>query len=190
MDQSKKSISRTELEAQGAIFAFEGKHRFLSNFGDGGAQMYGVNFPTVEHAFAAAKLDPNGGVFTRAEVLAEMERIAAMSSPGEAKRAGRRRNWDGTQPLEKRKGVLRPFLRPDWEEVKLDLVTELVRRKFADPVLANALLATGDAPLWEGNTWGDRIWGVVEKDGVFEGKNLLGEILMLVRRELRAARAA
>jgi ribA/ribD-fused uncharacterized protein len=190
MDQSVKSISRAELEAQSAIFAFEGKHRFLSNFGDGGAEMYGIFFPTVEHAFAAAKLDPNGGVFTRAEVLAEMKRIAALPSPGEAKRAGRRRNWDGTQPDEERKGVLRPFLRPDWEEVKLDLITELVRRKFADPVLASALLATGDVPLWEGNTWGDRIWGVVEKDGAFAGKNLLGQILMLIRSELRAAKSA
>jgi len=186
MDQSMKTISRAELESQGAIFDFNGRHRFLSNFGNGSVEMYGILFPTVEHAFAAAKLDPNGGVFTRAEVLAEMRRIAGLSSPGEAKRAGRRRAWDGSQPGEKPAGASRPFLRPDWEKVKLDLVTELVRRKFADPGLAEKLLATGDVPLFEGNTWGDRIWGVVEADGVFAGRNLLGEILMLVRSELRS----
>ncbi len=190
MDQAQKRISRHDLVAQGAIFEFEGEHRFLSNFGAGSVEMYGITFPTVEHAFAAAKLDPNGGVFTRAEVIAEMHRIAALPTPGAAKKAGRRRSWDGTQPGEKRRGEPRPFLRPDWEEVKLSLITELVRRKFAAPALAAKLLATGDAPLFEGNTWGDRIWGGVETNGVFEGRNLLGEILMLIRSELRAAREA
>ena len=45
------------------------------------------------------------------------------------------------------------------------------------------LIATGDAELVEGNTWGDRYWGVV--DGV--GENRLGELLMDRRAELRAA---
>lgn len=38
----------------------------------------------------------------------------------------------------------------------------------------------GDAELIEGNTWGDRIWGVC--DGV--GENRLGKILMRVRAEM------
>lgn len=39
---------------------------------------------------------------------------------------------------------------------------ELVRAKFTqNPDLADKLLATGDAHLEEGNTWGDRIWGTV-----------------------------
>ncbi len=179
MDENMKSVARAELEAQGAITLFEGDHRFLSNFGAGAVEMYGITFPTVEHAFAAAKLDPNGGIHSRDEVLAEMRAIADAASPGAAKKLGRRRIWNG-----------KPFMRPDWDSVKLDLVTELVRRKFRDPALAEKLIATGDAPLFEGNTWGDRIWGVVEKDGVLEGRNLLGEILMLVRREIRAAEAA
>ena len=190
MDLGYKHVSRKDLEAKDAIFSFEGSHRFLSNFGDGAVMMYGISFPTVEHAFAAAKLDPNGNVFSRSEVLTEMRRIARLPSPGAAKKAGRRRTWDGTQPGEKRRGETRPFLRPDWEDVKLRLITELVRRKFSDPLLAQKLLATGDVPLFEGNTWGDRIWGVVEKNGVFEGRNLLGEILMLIRSELRAAEVA
>ena len=43
------------------------------------------------------------------------------------------------------------------------------------------LLATGDAQLEEGNTWGDRIWGVYQG----QGDNRLGKILMKVREELR-----
>jgi predicted NAD-dependent protein-ADP-ribosyltransferase YbiA (DUF1768 family) len=58
---------------------------------------------------------------------------------------------------------------------------ELVRRKFADPELAEKLLATGDEELVEGNTWNDRFWGVCRG----EGRNELGKILMRVRAELR-----
>lgn len=43
-------------------------------------------------------------------------------------------------------------------------------------------MATDDAELVEGNTWGDRYWGVV--DGV--GENRLGKLLMERRAELRA----
>jgi hypothetical protein len=175
MDISYKRIARRDLEAQKAIFEFDGKYRFLSNFGDGEVVMYGITFPTVEHAFAAAKLDPNGGVHPRAEVVAEMHEIAAEETPGLAKKRGRRRTWNG-----------RPFMRADWDEIKLDLITELVRRKFQDPALKAKLLATGDALLVEGNTWRDRIWGMVENKGVFEGQNMLGEILMKIRAELRA----
>ena len=159
MDSSTKQIARDDLESQGAILGFDGPTHFLSNFGAGGTSAYGISFPTVEHGFAAIKLDPNGGVFTRAEVLAEMRRIAALASPGAAKRAGRRRSWDGTQPRERRRAPARPFLRTDWEEKKFDLVLELVRRKFSEPTLADRLLATGAAPLVELNTWDDRIGG-------------------------------
>ena len=40
-----------------------------------------------------------------------------------------------------------------------------------------------DALLEEGNTWGDRVWGVCQG----QGENRLGKILMKVREELRAA---
>lgn len=179
-----------DLEAQDAILGFDGPYRFLSNFGAGKTHAYGITFPTVEHGFAAIKLDPEGGVFTRAEVIAEMSRIASLSSPGEAKRAGRRRTWDGTQPKEGRRAAQRPFLRTDWEAKKFDLVLELVRRKFADPVLREKLLATGDRPLYELNTWGDRIWGVVAKGDELIGTNWLGKILMQVRDEICASGAS
>ena len=112
MNQDWKRITRDDLEAQDAIFEFDGAFRFLSNFGDGPVEMYGISFPTVEHAFAAAKLDPNGNVHPLAEVLAEMQRIAALPTPGAAKKAGRRRTWDG-----------RPFMRPDWDRIKTDLIS-------------------------------------------------------------------
>jgi ribA/ribD-fused uncharacterized protein len=169
MDLNMKRVSKAEALAQDAIIDFDREYRFLSNFGAGGATMYAIEFPTIEHAFAAAKIDPKDPRHTT-DPYAQMREIAALPTPGLAKRAGRK-----------------ALMRTDWDEVKPQLVLELVRRKFADPELAKKLLATGDRPLYEGNTWGDRIWGVVENDGFLEGRNLLGEILMTVRAELRAA---
>lgn len=59
---------------------------------------------------------------------------------------------------------------------------EIVREKFTQNTeLADKLLATGDAYLEEGNTWGDRIWGTVNGSGA----NRLGVILMQIRAELK-----
>jgi len=157
------------------VLGFDGQTRFLSNFAPSDVAMYGITFPTVEHAFAAAKLDPNGGVHDRAEVIAEMRKIAGTPAPGDAKRLGRRRQLNG-----------KPFMRSDWDTRKEELVLELLRRKFADPALAEKLRATGSRPLVELNTWGDRIWGMTEEAGVLEGRNMLGEMLMQVRSELAA----
>ena len=52
-------------------------------------------------------------------------------------------------------------LRPDWELVKYDVMYEVCMAKFTqNPDLLSKLLSTGDAELIEGNTWGDRVWGV------------------------------
>lgn len=81
-------------------------------------------------------------------------------------------------------------LRPDWERVKVPIMTKLVRRKFADnPTLAEELLATDNAMLIEGNTWHDNFWGNCRcwKGACREeGHNTLGVILMSVREALRA----
>lgn len=75
----------------------------------------------------------------------------------------------------------RVALREDWEQVKFSVMTDIVREKFMqNPDLANKLRSTGNARLEEGNTWGDRTWGTVNG----QGKNMLGNILMLVRLEL------
>ncbi|MFZ3584570.1 NADAR family protein [Loktanella sp. DJP18] len=169
-----KEQDRSALEAENAILGFDGPTRFLSNFADSTVVMYGISFPTVEHAFAAAKLDPNGGVHPREAVFAEMRVIAAASHPNAAKKLGRRKVWEG-----------RPFMRPDWDTVKEDLILTLLRRKFEDPDLRRRLLDTGDVPLVELNTWGDDIWGMIEEDGILRGRNMLGEMLMHVRAEIR-----
>lgn len=144
----------TTQPAPTKIAEFQGDYRFLSNFWPAEVVFEGITYPTVEHAYQAAKtLD-----------VAERRRIAAMPAPADAKRAGR------ALPL-----------RPDWERVKFEVMEICVRYKFTHhPDLRAKLLATGDATLEEGNTWGDRVWGVYQG----QGENRLGRILMRVRSEL------
>lgn len=147
------------------IESFNGEYRFLSNFYP--ATVYAgrsaIAYPTVEHAFQAMKTDdPN----KRLE-------ISRLATPGESRKVGRTL-----------------VLRPDWEQVKFSVMEELLRQKFAaGTTLADLLLATGEAKLIEGNTWGDKTWGCVLIEGRWQGQNHLGRMLMGIRDELRGRRA-
>ena len=107
---------------------------------------------TVEHRFQAAK----------AANPMDQETILATYTPADAKRLGR-------------------YVRmiPEWDSVKLSVMEKLLREKFANPDLKARLLATGDAILVEGNTWGDKYWGMC--NGV--GENNLCKLLMKIRAE-------
>ena len=74
--------------------------------------------------------------------------------------------------------------RADWEQVKYDIMEQIVRAKFTqNEELREKLHATGNSELIEGNTWGDTCWGVDLRTG--RGRNCLGQILMKVRAELK-----
>lgn len=142
------------------IDSFQGSYRFLSNFYDAEVELDGVVYRSTERAYQAAK------TFN----LQEREAIRLAETDGRAKRLGQK-----------------VTLRPDFEQVKVSIMLDLVRQKFTKhPDLTKALLATGDVELVEGNTWGDTFWGVC--NGV--GQNWLGLCLMMVRNEIRAARDA
>ena len=81
----------------------------------------------------------------------------------------------------KKAGQLVP-LRSDWDEVKLQVMYDIVKDKFCRNFeLQVKLLETGDKYLEETNWWGDRFYGVYKG----EGENHLGKILMRVRSELQ-----
>lgn len=61
--------------------------------------------------------------------------------------------------------------------MKLSVMRDLLIQKFTHDDLKALLVATGDARLVEGNSWGDRYWGMC--DGT--GSNHLGQLLMEVR---------
>lgn len=135
------------------ISSFTGHYRWLSNFHPCQVK-WGLVFPSVEHAYQAAKC-----------VRHEGRRKFLGKSAAQAKRIGRTVQQ-----------------RPDWEMVKLRVMEYLLRQKFAAGTqLAACLVATDDQELIEGNTWGDRYWGVCNG----QGQNHLGKLLMQIRRGLQ-----
>lgn len=75
-------------------------------------------------------------------------------------------------------------LRKDWEEIKDNVMYEIVKRKFTiNKELQQKLLETKEKKLVEGNWWHDTYWGVDSKTGI--GQNKLGKILMKVREEVK-----
>ena len=136
------------------IDLFDGENEFLSNFYSSPVEYEGIKYQTVEHAFQAAKTLENH----------ERENIALLPTAGKAKRAGKKVK-----------------LRQDWEKIKLQVMEELLRKKFGDKELRKRLLATGNKELVEGNNWKDTFWGVCNG----KGQNHLGRLLMKVREEIR-----
>lgn len=138
------------------ITNFSGEYEFLSNFYNVPVK-YKYDFSNAEAAYQAQKaLDSD-----------DAEEFTKYNG-GKAKRMARK--------LE---------VRPDWEEVKLACMSDIVFAKFfQNPEVAAKLLATGDAKLVEGNDWHDTFWGVDLATG--EGQNNLGKILMKVREELKS----
>ena len=126
---------------------------FMSNFYPSPFEAEGLMWPTVEHYFQAMKtLDKT-----------EWPAFAALVNPGAAKFKGR---------------VVK--LRPDWDDVKVEVMNTALRLKFkSNPELAKKLLETNDKVLHEDSPY-DFIWGWQNN-----GKDLLGKCLMKVRNELR-----
>jgi N-glycosidase YbiA len=129
------------------------KYGCFSNFSRHGFELDGLYWMTSEHYFQAQKF-PN---------TPHLEEIRLAKTPKQAAIMGRDRRLP---------------LRPDWEQVKDDVMRKAVLKKFqTHSDIREILLSTGDEELVE-NAPGDYYWGC-GKDGT--GKNMLGIILMEVR---------
>lgn len=149
------------------ICSFDGAYDFLSNFYPCKVIYNGIEYKHTEGAFQAQK------------TLNEEERkYIATLTPAQAKKACGRKGLKG----------FKVELREDWEEIKYNVMFEVVFIKFRDnPELKEKLLDTGDALLVEGNYWHDNYWGncTCERCRHIYGKNQLGLILMRVRSILK-----
>ena len=136
------------------IDSFRKQYYFLSNFYERSVEYNGLTYKNNEAAFQAQKCKT------------EEEKLQFINlNASEAKKLGRKVS-----------------LRADWEDIKVNVMRDVVKAKFEqNGDLKDALLATNDAYLEEGNTWGDRTWGTVNGSGA----NLLGQILMNVREKLK-----
>ena len=137
------------------ITSFTGYYRFLSNFYPCKVQYEGIEYPSSEHAYVAAKTT------NQIQKLS----IAEIESAAEVKRVGRSIK-----------------LRPDWDSVKIFIMKCIVEAKFEqNPELMKMLQETRPHDLIEGNNWGDRFWG---ESPLGNGRNELGKILMSVRDDI------
>ena len=130
-----------------------------------------------EIELAAAKLVEDKQAEDKASILSSdtvlvpqiKEEIRQIASPMDAALEGRNRQ----NPL-----------RPDWEEVKDEVMLQALRMKCSqNPDIAKDLMATGDAILIA-HTRNDAYWS---DGGDGSGKNKLGLLLMQVREELKNA---
>lgn len=136
------------------IDCFDGEYRFLSNFDTTPVIYEDINCRTSESAFQMMKTND-----------LKLRNKIGISHPSEAKRLGRKL-----------------ILREDWEDIKDNIMFEIVYAKFTQHLdLKQKLLDTGNAELIEGNTWHDTYWGVCNGFG----QNKLGKTLMRVREELQ-----
>ena len=141
--------------SESPIIEFCQEFRFLSNFWPCRIQYAPSWYPTVEHAYQAAKC-VNAG---------DAQRIRDANGPGLAKRMGREVEMMG-------------LARKDWPQIKLSVMSDLLWQKFVlNSELRARLVATGDRTLIEGNHHGDIFWGQVGNTGC----NHLGNLLMRLR---------
>ena len=141
---------------------FRGPYAFLSNMYPCTLNYEGVEYTCSETAFQAQKLKI-------AIPDLDLESFAKYSGL-EAKRRSRDVR-------------LRKDQREVWDNNKVSVMYCILVQKFVqNEDLSNQLLFTGDIELIEDNTWGDRFWG---RDQTGEGLNMLGEVLMKIRAEIR-----
>ncbi len=133
------------------------KYGEFSNFAPYGIEMDGRWWKTPEYYFQAQKFTGE----------AHKEKIANAVDTKTAFNLGRSREIP---------------IREDWEEVKDKVMYRAILKKFKTyPKLKALLLSTGDAEIIE-NSPLDNYWAC-GKDG--KGKNMLGQIFMRVRGELK-----
>ena len=141
-----------------AIRAFTKENRWLSNFAEVMITYRGLTYDNTEAAYQSAKFP---GV----------EDLFVGITGKEAKALSKKLAKD---------------CRPDWNDVRVDVMREVCELKFAQEPYRGQLLTTGNELLEEGNWWGDTFWGVSQQTG--KGENQLGNILMSIRRNIRNAK--
>ena len=132
----------------------------FSNFSPHEIYLQGTSWSTVEHYYQAQKF-----VGTIDAALVQM--IYTAQTPEEAAALGR----DRTR-----------LVRPEWEQVKTEVMREAILKKFLTHRDIQAILISTENELIVENSPCDYFWGCGEDK---TGDNHLGRILMSVRQEIR-----
>ena len=153
---------RVGLDTPTQVFFYEHDFYVFSNFSAFSLKNEHGNFPTSEHAYHYAKFltdKPN------TQLLWD---IRHAPSAHEAFKIAERHKDER---------------RPDWDDVKADVMFDILRTKAAQhEYVRRKLFATGDRELIE-NSWRDDYWGWGPH---CDGQNMLGLLWMRVRNEMRS----
>lgn len=149
------------LETIRYYYEYEAPYGCISNYAWAHFELEGIWWPSAEHCYHWHKF--YGNTVERQD----LRRLIYMAdTPREAKRVAHQSNH---------------LKRPDWDIVKDDIMRRIVWRKFeSNAAISRVLISTGDVELIEASR--DYHWGCGENGA---GANVMGKILMEVRRRLR-----
>lgn len=149
-----------KLDTDSHVFFYEQDFYVLSNFSSFRVWYSDTDFDTSEHAYHYMKF--TGWPNIQSSIL------------------GARSAHDAFKIAERNKTLRRE----DWDEVKVDIMRDILRAKVSQhEYVRRKLLATGDRHLVE-DSWRDPFWGWgPNRDGL----NMLGHLWMDVRAEIRHA---
>jgi ribA/ribD-fused uncharacterized protein len=136
------------------IKGFFGEYRYLSNFYACKVRYEGLEYPSSETAYQAAKVVPD--LRSKFQTMTDTQSKRAWKLVGEKN------------------------LIPDWDNIKYSVMQSVVFDKFLRNLdIRQKLIETISKYLQESNHWGDCYWGYDIKSK--NGYNHLGQILMATR---------
>lgn len=141
------------------IDQFNGDNAFLSNFYKWPVRYKGILYSSSEHAYMSEKNNDPEWKLKCSDPLVTSAAIKRLSRTVQ--------------------------LIPNWDNLRVGIMEQVLRAKFSHPFLRDRLLGTGNEELIEGNHWGDTFWGVCNG----KGENHLGKLLMKIRTELKQQRS-
>jgi ribA/ribD-fused uncharacterized protein len=176
-----RRVAEPEWSTTNKIDRFQGT--FLSNFHLVGISWRGSKYRSVEQAYQFSKFDPktlrklDGTIVRKMEAVIwkRIDNVIAIfqgdCSPKDAKRVA---------------NILRDsgLVKDGWDGLRVPVMIELLVAKFTHREIKPLLVETGDAYLVEGNDWGDTFWGACDENGRLRGRNVLGLIIMNIRRKI------
>lgn len=155
---------------------------FLSNFYPVDILLGGNKYVSVEHAYQAMKFEPNiWDIISDQDVKLINRKLAGRGAKISREELPNlftdSRITAGTSKTVGNNLRILGYVRADWDDVKIDIMVQLLVQKFSVQELFDQLQQTGRKYLVEGNDWNDTYWGY--SNG--RGRNVLGRMLMALR---------
>lgn len=178
---NESGVDYASFTSENAVLNFHST--FLSNFYVTPVNLNNKTYPTVEHAYQAAKFfDFDWGTISQE---AKNEIREALKLRGYAEDVIYNSDlFSDTRMVAGSIKIIADILRKygyvdkEWEDKRIKIMIDLLVQKFGTKDMLSKLEDTNGKELIEGNPWKDTLWGVCEG----KGRNILGIILMEIRK--------